>query len=356
MPKAIRWFFKFLSGLIALVIIVSAIIAGGAIYFNSPPAEPPSINENAMKLEDNSLLLEVKSGESASSVGIRLENAGVIRNRYFWNLLFRLDNEQIKTGTYKIELPLTQMDIRSVLVSGEQLLIRVTIPEGVTLRKAARIFEEEGICPAGDFLAAAASKAILDAYNVPGNSMEGYLYPDTYLLPLSYPAPRVVSAMADTFFKRIGTIAGDAMGTRSISPEELNNRVIIASIIEREYQISDEAPLIAGVFYNRIRIGMALQSCATVEYVITEILGRPHPEALFNRDLEIKDPYNTYLRPGLPPGPISAPGETALRAAFNPVPSDYLYFRLIDAASGQHYFSRTLDDHIRAGALYLKRR
>jgi UPF0755 protein len=99
---------------------------------------------------------------------------------------------------------------------------------------------------------------------------------------------------------------------------------------------------------------MALQSCATVEYVITEIQGKPHPEILYTRDTEIKDPYNTYIRPGLPPGPISVPGKVALNAVFHPVASDFLYFRLIDPAEGRHYFSKTLDDHIRAGTLYVK--
>jgi len=108
------------------------------------------------------------------------------------------------------------------------------------------------------------------------------------------------------------------------------------------------------VFFNRLRIGMALQSCATVEYVITEIQGRPHPEVLLTRDTEIRDPYNTYVYPGLPPGPISAPGAISLQAVFSPTPSNYLYFRLIDPADGRHYFSQTLDDHIKAGALYLK--
>ena len=141
-----------------------------------------------------------------------------------------------------------------------------------------------------------------------------------------------------------------------MSPGELNNRVIIASIVEREYRIPEEAAIMAGVFFNRLRIGMALQSCATVEYVITEILGLPHPTRIFNRDLEIRNPYNTYMYPGLPPGPISWPGEIALRAAFNPAETNYLYFRLIELSTGRHHFSRTLDDHIRAGALYVKGR
>jgi len=326
---------------------------GGAVYFNAPPDKAPAPAEEAMKLEDDgALLLEVKGGETAYSVGRRLENAGVIRSRYFWNLLSRFGKEYLKTGTYRIELPASQIRIRSILVNGEQLLVKVTIPEGVTLKKTARILEDEGICTADAFLSAAASREILDTYQVPGATMEGYLYPDTYLFPLSYPAIKVVNTMADTFFKRIREIAGEAS---SMSAEELNTRVIIASIVEREYYLPEEAALMAGVFYNRLKIGMSLQSCATVEYVITEILGQPHPEVLYNKDLEIRDPYNTYMRPGLPPGPISAPGETALKAAFYPAPSNYLYFRLIND-TGQHYFSRTLDDHIRAGTLYLKGR
>jgi UPF0755 protein len=181
--------------------------------------------------------------------------------------------------------------------------------------------------------------------------MEGYLYPDTYLFPKAYPAGQVVRVMADTFFEKLTAIDARAL---DLSRDELKRIIIIASIVEREYRVSEEAPLMAGVFYNRLRTGMALQSCATVEYVITEIQGRPHPTVLYNRDIEIRDPYNTYIRPGLPPGPISAPGETALKAAFYPEPSNYLYFRLVDPGAGRHYFSQTLDGHIRAGVLYVK--
>jgi UPF0755 protein len=286
-------------------------------------------------------------------VGKRLEEAGIIRSRYFWYLLSRFDREYIKTGTYRLEIPLSQLRLHNILVSGRQMLQRVTIPEGITLKKMARLFEEAGICGAEAFLAAAGDPDLRDRYHIPGATMEGYLYPDTYLFPLDYPPAQVIRTMADTFFSRLAHIDG---AYASLSPEELNRRVIIASIVEREYRVDEEAALMAGVFYNRLRIGMALQSCATVEYVITEILGRPHPDVLYTRDTEIRDPYNTYIRPGLPPGPISSPGALALAAAFFPAPSDYLYFRLVDAAAGRHYFSRTLDDHIRAGVLYVKGR
>jgi UPF0755 protein len=209
--------------------------------------------------------------------------------------------------------------------------------------------EDMNICPAEDFLAAAGDPATTARYRIPGTSMEGYLYPDTYLFPPGYPAESAVRAMADNFFSRIAEIDGTDM-----TPDELNSRVILASIVEREYRRAEEAPLMAGVFSNRLGIGMALQSCATVVYVITEIQDRPHPEILSTRDTEIRDPYNTYIRPGLPPGPICSPGGVALRAAFFPEKSPYLYFRLINEASGEHYFSGTLDDHIRAGRLYVK--
>ena len=359
MPKAIRWFFKFISIIIALGLGVTAIILGAAVYLNSPPPHPavltdrPELSPAIMRIEDNVLYMEIRSGESAQSVGRRLHNAGIIRHRYFWNLLFRLDGEFIKTGTYRIELPASQTRIRSILVSGEQLLVRVTIPEGVTLRRAARILEDAGICGFDDFLAAASSREILDAFNIPGASMEGYLFPDTYLFPLGFPATMVVTAMANNFFNRLAEIEPEAL---SLSPAELNERVILASIVEREHRIPEEAAIMAGVFTNRLRIGMALQSCATIEYIITEILGQPHPTRIFYRDLEIRNPFNTYMFPGLPPGPISGPGETALRAAFNPARTDYLYFRLVDPSTGRHHFSRTLEEHIRAGALFVGRR
>jgi UPF0755 protein len=343
------------SAVLGTALFFLALGAGILLYGNSPPAsspEPPK-DDKTLRLEDGALYLEVRGGETALSVGKRLKEAGIIRNIYFWRLLSRYQKGSIKTGSYRLEIPMSQTAVYSTLVSGRQILFRVTVPEGVTLKKAARIFAEADICSADDFLAAARDPEILGDYRVPGAAMEGYLYPDTYFFPRPFPAARIVRTMADTFFEKLEKISP---GFSSLPPEELNKKVIIASIVEREYQLEDEAALMAGVFYNRLAIGMALQSCATVEYVITEIQGKPHPEILYTRDTEIRDPYNTYIRPGLPPGPISAPGGTALAAAFYPQESDYLYFRLREPAAGRHYFSRTLDDHIRAGTLYVKSR
>jgi UPF0755 protein len=357
LPRVIRLFCGLLAAFIAVALILGGVVAGVLIYLNNPPEAVSQLTRESsladtLRLEDDGrVFIEIRDGESSYSVGRRLETAGLIRSRYLWNLLSYLDKEYIKTGSYRFRYPATQMEIRSLLVEGKQLLARVTVPEGVTLKKIAAILEETGICGREAFLEAAFDRDILREYQIPGLSMEGYLYPDTYLFPVSYPAPEVIRTMADTFFKRLEEAREKSS---SLSPEEINRKVILASIVEREYRVEDEAPLMAGVFYNRLEIGMALQSCATVEYVITEIQGKPHPRVIYARDTAIPDPYNTYLRPGLPPGPISSPGKVALNAVFHPSPSDYLYFRLVNPEEGRHYFSKTLDEHIQAAAFYVK--
>ncbi|MDR0495663.1 MAG: endolytic transglycosylase MltG [Treponema sp.] len=358
MHRIVKRIIGLVAFLLGLVLFTGLAVTAAAIFCYTPPAFSPrslegqeGVSLNPGGEEQTAVRFDVRRGESAQSVGQRLAAASLIRSQLFWYLLCRYDKEPVKSGSYLIEVPSNPIVIHRILVSGRQILLRLTVPEGLTLKKTARLLEEAGICAADEFLETAHDPAITGLYHIPGGSMEGYLYPDTYLFPSQYPAPKVVRTMADTFFARIGEIDEEA---ESMPPEELNRMVILASIVEREYRLGEEAPLMAGVFFNRLNIGMALQSCATVEYVITEIQGRPHPEILLTRDTEIRDPYNTYVQPGLPPGPICAPGATALRAVLSPAKSDYLYFRLIDPENGRHYFSPTFDGHIRAGQLYLK--
>ncbi|MDR3276699.1 MAG: endolytic transglycosylase MltG [Treponema sp.] len=350
--SVIRTIAVFFAVFIGLGLAAGGVGIGAFAYLSNAPEEAPVTLDDSLRVEAGGrVFLEVRQGESAYSVGARLEAAGLIRSHYVWDILARFDDAYIKAGDYRFAYPAGQQEIRDILVAGQLQLIRVTVPEGVTLKKTARIVAEAGICAEEDFLAAAMDPAIRDEYRVPGFTMEGYLYPDTYFFQAGYPADQVVRFMADTFFQRLAEIPGDPL---DIPPEELFRRVIIASIVEREYRAADEAPLMAGVFYNRLDIGMALQSCATVEYVITEIQGKPHPATIYDRDTRIDDPYNTYVYAGLPPGPISAPGLVALDAVFNPVASDYRYFRLVNPDEGRHYFAKTFDEHIQAAALYTK--
>jgi UPF0755 protein len=233
------------------------------------------------------------------------------------------------------------------------MLVRISLPEGSGLSSLAAAAERAGVASADSVTSVANDQAFIASLGIPASTLAGYLFPDTYLLPPDAGAEALLRLMVDTFRKRLAENLPEAS---SLDPAEIHSRVIMASIVEREYRLAEEAPLMAGVFYNRLRIGMALQSCATVVYAITENLGKPHPSRLFDRDLKINDPFNTYMFPGLPPAPICNPGLTAIMAAFRPASTRFLYFRLVDEAKGSHYFSETLDEHIKAGALFVKPR
>ncbi len=298
-------------------------------------------------------LFTVEAGEPGARIAVRLEDAGLIRSALAFQALLRLRNQQtsLKRGTYRIEPGMGGRDVQELLVSGRQALVRVTVPEGHTLRRSAEVLHEAAVTDREDFLAAARDPDLLASLGIPAATAEGYLFPDTYYLPLKTPGAEAVRLMVGALRSRLAEGLPESL---SLDPRELHRRIILASVVEREYRLPEEAPRIAGVFWNRLRIGMALQSCATVVYIITEVQGKKHPEVLYNRDIEIQHPFNTYLHPGLPPAPIANPGLTALQAVFRPEPSRYLYFRLLDARTGRHYFSETLDEHIRAGSLAVK--
>jgi UPF0755 protein len=257
----------------------------------------------------------------------------------------------LQTGFYQVPEPLSLPDLHDLLLRGEQYLVSVTIPEGYTLRRIAPLFEEAGIVSGEEFIRAATSKELMDELEIPAENARGFLFPDTYRFALDTPAEMVVRHMVSTFFSELEAIGVDPT---EFSREELYNKLILASIVEREYRRPEEAPLIASVFYNRLDIGMALQSCATVVYVLTEERDRPHPQFITYRDLEVSSPYNTYQHPGLPPAPICNPGRVALAAVFEPAESDYLYFLVEDPEAGKHTFTRTLSDHNAAKRLYIK--
>lgn len=346
-------FYKLLelfSAVLAIILVMIPVIGIAVMFLNSPVLESGRFSfeesDGVRRRDDGAYYFEIKRGETAQSVGKRLENAGLIRSRYFWNVLGRFEKEFIKSGTYKLDMPLSQIAIYRLFVSGRQTLHRVTIPEGTTISKIGHIYEYEDICSQQDFIQAARNRDILDEYSITGNTAEGYLFPDTYFFPSQYDAEEVVRTMLDNFFKRIKAIDPSI---DELTSKQLNEKVIIASIVEREYRIPEEAGIMAGVFYNRLSINMGLQSCATVEYIITEIMGQPHPGFITGENLEIDNRYNTYKWSGLPPGPISSPGELSLRAALFPELTEYFYFRLSDADTGRHIFTRTNEEHIQAG-------
>jgi UPF0755 protein len=216
----------------------------------------------------------------------------------------------------------------------------VTIPEGYTMSEVAEVLAERGVCPADSFLSACMDTGLLRQSGVKAATAEGYLFPETYeFLTGSEPAD-VVRRMLRQFFSVLSDLRDSSRLTphSSLSPSQV---VILASIVEREARIPEEFSRIAGVFANRLRRGLPLQSCATVGYLLPERKGRLSVE-----DTKFESPYNTYLHLGLPPGPICNPGRRALAAALNPERHDYFFF--VARGDGSHIFSHTFSEHAAA--------
>ncbi|TVQ39808.1 MAG: endolytic transglycosylase MltG [Spirochaetaceae bacterium] len=332
---------------LTVVCLAAAIAAvAGAWYLNSPPA-------GVMRAGGGERPFSVNRGESVISIAQRLEQAGLIRSARFLALLSVAQQTQnrFQSGNYLLDPAMTAIQLHDYLISGRQQLVRVTIPEGWTIRRIAAHLEDSGIVAAAEFEAAARSRRLLQRFDIEADSAQGFLYPDTYYFHQDYPAEAVVAHMIETFLRVAREIYPEF---EQLSAAEIYDHVILASIIEREYIAPDEAPLMASVFYNRLNAGMRLESCATVVYVMTEEHNLPHPNRLFYRDLERESPFNTYRNPGLPPGPISNPGRNALQGAFYPADTDYWFFVLRGEHAERHHFSRNLQEHNQATVLYLR--
>lgn len=295
--------------------------------------------------------VKIKNGATLSSVSRDLRAANVIPSSRVFALFMRLIGAErtIKPGTYNFEPFLPPYKVARKLIQGDTIAIKVMIPEGRTARQIAQILESQKIVDASAFLAAVNDPVLTEKLGIPAKSSEGYLFPDTYFFEPGSDAEQIVAQMVENFRAAIKKIMAEKHYT--LNAHALHEKVILASLIEREYRVPEDAPLIASVFENRLLKNMPLQSCATVVYVLTEHLGRPHPSIVYYNDLKVKDPYNTYLNRGLPPGPISNPGEVSLKAALFPSKTDFLYFRLDDSSSGKHRFSRTLQEHNEAGII-----
>jgi UPF0755 protein len=330
---------------ISVVVLTLVVVALAAVLF---------VNSSPARNLPGDRLFSIQRGETLTRISERLQNEGFIRFAPFLNVVGRISGTQgaFKAGYYRIPAGASALSIHWLLVEGAQTLEKLTIPEGWTISKVARHLEAEGVCQATDFMAASRSPEMLSRFGVPGRSLEGYLFPDTYYVPRPFPADAMVELMVKTFFDTMTKIEP---GWREMQPEKLRDTLILASIVEREYRMPDEAPLIASVFYNRLRRNMGLESCATLEYIITEIQQKAHPEYITTEDEKLNSRYNTYKWAGLPPGPISNPGMTALEAVFHPAQTDYLYFVLRGPDAGRHYFSRDLSEHNQAKYLYLKK-
>ncbi len=321
--------------------LVIALLVAGFFYVKSldlPPNDTIS----------SQITFKVEKGSTAKAIISDLKAKSLIRSTTYAYLYVRQNKINLKAGTYKIEPGLSTKELLNLLTKGTQAVKKITIPEGLSLKKTAKLFEANNFAKYDDFMKLVNDKEFLNKNGIKAESAEGFLYPETYFFGEDDSLEMMLSLMIETFFKNVAEIKNCPKDF-----DKLYKKITLASIIEREYQINEEAYLISGVFTNRLKIDMGLQSCATVEYIITEIKGKKHPKRLFYEDLEVDNPYNTYMYAGLPPGPICSPGFTALDAACNPKDTDYFYFRLIDPNTGKHAFTKTMEEHNKAGNTFL---
>ncbi len=342
MRSIIRFILTVLLGLI----VFSVSVFGAANYLNGL---------KGTNGQDN-LIFTIEKGDTLNSIANALVESGVIR--YSWPMILysRIMGTEtdFKVGIYRINSEMSLLEIHDFLIEGKQQLYSVTIPEGWTSRQIANYLGDLNITGVEDFLQSVQSIELMGEFGLSGKSLEGFLYPDTYLFQRDFPAEKIIRVMVQNFFSRLLKIYPEY---RDLKESELMEKIILASIVEREYRDPNEAPLMAGVFYNRLshNTPIPLGSCATIVYIIADIQAKPHPEVITYSDLKILSPYNTYINSGLPPGPISNPGEIALKAAFYPKKSDYLYFLLKNPESGQHEFTKNLSEHTAAYNLYIKK-
>ncbi|PIR96740.1 MAG: endolytic transglycosylase MltG [Candidatus Doudnabacteria bacterium CG10_big_fil_rev_8_21_14_0_10_41_10] len=345
---------------LALVVVV---LFGAAflVYANFKINKP-------LTFESREQVFNIEKGKSVRSVGEQLKDEGLISSAFVFRvyIVWKSFSDQVQAGSFKLDSNMNIKEIAEQLTRGRGLAdeIAITFPEGVTLQQIAERLEQNGVVSVAEFIATAKAQNFSDfdfLYGVPGAaSLEGYLFPDTYNFKKGEAATSVISKMLENFGRKFD---GDFQKDLARKGKSLYEVLILASIVEKEVgrnvkkgtslsdadkkQLQEERRLVAGVFENRMAIGMALESDATVTYITQSGNSR----ATF-AELEVDSPYNTYKYRGLPPGPISSPSLDSIDAVIDPKESNYLFF--LSSLDGTMYFAETLEGHKDNRAKYLE--
>ncbi|MCA2998843.1 MAG: endolytic transglycosylase MltG [Rhodocyclaceae bacterium] len=325
----------FAAILFVLCVAAIAISAAGVRYFRTP-----------LNLPTVPFDFTVEKGRSLKAVAQKLTDAGLLAEPYSLWLLGRLTDEasKIQAGRYRLVSAISPMELLQKMVDGDVLKVGVTFVEGVTFREMRAALEQNPDIRVT--LKGLSANEILRKLAAPETHPEGLFFPDTYQFSPGTSDLDILRASYQAMRKKLNEAWQDrAQGLPYQSPYEA---LIMASIVEKETGRADERPQIAGVFVNRLRMPMRLQTDPTVIYG----MGEKFDGNIRRRDLMTDTPYNTYTRDGLPPTPIAMPGLASIKAALNPAATDKLYFVATGNGDGSHVFSRTLDEHNRAVAKY----
>lgn len=326
---------KVAIGIIALAVLVLVVGAGSYFYIQKQIKTP-------LKLKAASQIFTVKKGERSRDIAARLQAENITRDFYFQFYLWQKGmTNHLQVGDYELSAQMTIPEIAEKIVNGRTVTFSVTIPEGYTLDQVTKKLNLQK-----DSLANYDISKLSYDFLKGQKGLEGYLFPDTYQFQKSnFSVDVAVKKFLDNFNSKL---TDDLRLKISQQGKTIQEIIILASIVQAEAADASEMPIIAGIFYNRLAIGMALQSDATINY----ITGKNMRQAL-GVDTKINSPYNTYMRKGLPPGPINNPGLDAIKAAIYPIKTSYLYFLHPANGSGAVY-SLTAEEHNRNREKYLR--
>ncbi len=285
----------------------------------------------------------IPGGATAAQIGRELQAVGLVHYPRTFALTARVMGSEgsLKAGRYRFPLDATWFEMLEALESGTIETVTLTIPEGLALWQIAeRVADFTGM-EADSVRHLLADSLFVASLNVPGPTLEGYLFPDTYRFAEDLPAQAVLKEMVNQYHAFWTPERRTQLGATGLTEREL---VTLASIVEKEARVAEERPVIAGVYWNRLQRDMLLQADPTVQYALG---GEPRERLLYSDiDAVAENPYNTYTQPGLPPGPIASPGEASLDAALTPAEVPYLFF--VARPDGSHEFTRTNREHVNA--------
>lgn len=288
----------------------------------------------------NEVLIDISKGESAHSIAEKLYEKNVIHSERIFYLYVKFTDidKTLSFGKYHFSGKLSLPDVVKILKLGKVVLRKVTIPEGLTIRKTAKVLSQYGFVDQDKFVTLCNDSLFarkLTGFSV--SSLEGFLYPETYHFPYEVSEQYIIKTLVQEFFSQ--TQDFDFVPNNVL---DFYETLILASIVEREARFRDEQPTIASVYLNRIKYNYKLQADPTVAYVL-EQQGKIRKK-IFYRDLKINSPYNTYKNLGLPPSPICSPAISAIQAVLEPAETDYFFF--FANGSGRHEFNQTYQQHI----------
>jgi UPF0755 protein len=295
------------------------------------------------------VVLDFPKGTSTASMGNQLAQAGVIRDsRQFMLVRALRPSARLQAGEYQFTRAASALTVFDRIVRGDVFYYEITVPEGSNMFDISAVVDKLGFLKGSDFLRAARDPAPIRDLAPQAPTLEGYLFPSTYRVTRAATVQQLCRMMTDLFRKHWRELQNPN------HPVEVNAAVTLASMVEKESAVADERPIVASVYVNRLRLGIALDCDPTTIYAA--LLEGRYRGTIYRSDLQSTNEYNTYQHAGLPPGPIASPGLASLKAALAPAQTDYLYFVAKPDGSGGHQFSISIEQHNRAVQEYRRRK